>query len=217
MRSRRLKSALLIVVLLVMINLPLVHSVWTSWQVERNGVDVTATLVGHQVLGSADDPAYWLTYRLPEDLDARQASARVTREAYDAAVAADAVQVRVLPDRTVAATVEGEVHSSLGWILTLTVDALLLTLVLWVARTGRYRRGGVRRIEAVSDVGVTAEPVGIDEDEAGIVTIRGELVTGDEHEVELDVAGERVIVVLDGHAVSAPVPGPARVRGRWLT
>ena len=45
MRSRRLKSALLIVVLLVMINLPLVHSVWTSWQVERNGVDVTATRV----------------------------------------------------------------------------------------------------------------------------------------------------------------------------
>ena len=94
--STRVKSVLWLVLLVVVINMPLVQSTLTRRDVERNGTEVTATLVEHDVLGDASDPAYWISYRLPKDVDPDQLpwAREVERAAYDEAVASGQVTVQ---------------------------------------------------------------------------------------------------------------------------
>ena len=192
----------------LMINLPLVHSTWTRWQVERNGSDVTATLVDHDVLGAADDPAYWISYTLPSDIDPDQLewAREVDKAAYDAAVASGRVTVRVLDDNPVTSRAEGQVVGRAGLVATLVADLLLLGF-LWVLwRYGRYgRRPEVLRLEALGDVVADADAPGVEEQD-GIVHVTGALTEATDHDVVLDAAGRRVVVVLDGRAVLA-APG----------
>lgn len=129
-RNRKLLYALLIVVALV--NLPLVHSTWTSARVDREGVDVTAELVGSRVLGRGDDARYWVSYRLPDDIDPGGGAwpAEVERATYDRIQESGEVRVRVLRDNPAAADVQGEVSRRAGTWSTLVVDAVLAVLVV---------------------------------------------------------------------------------------
>ena len=150
-RTRKLLLALLLVVALV--NLPLLHSSWTSAKVDREGVDVTAPLVGSDVLGSDEDPEYWISYRLPEDIDPRGDNAwpvQVERATYEQVRDTREVHVRVLRDEPAAAHVEGEVSHRAGLWSTLVVDALILALVLLFWRH-RVRRGTDEAADSDSD------------------------------------------------------------------
>lgn len=133
----------LIALMVALVNLPLVQSTWTRAAVERNGADVVAEVTEARNLGSADDPSWWLSYRLPKELDPEQLSwpAEVDAAAYDKAAEAGTVPVRVFERKPEAAIVEGQVRHWAGLITTLVIDALLLGLliVLWRTRVRRSR------------------------------------------------------------------------------
>ncbi len=218
MVSTRIKSAVWLVLVVLLINFPLVQSALTRRDVERSGTDVTATVVDNEVLGDRGDPAYWISYRLPDrvDPDQRAWPRQVDRATYDAVVADGRITVRVIPREPVTARVPGQVVSRAGLIATIIADLLLLALVLVLWRFGRYGRPEPLRLEAVGDV-VAADAGGaVDEDDVGTVTARGTLEEITEHDVVLDTGGRRVIVVLDGHRVLAGLHAPAQVPGRRL-
>jgi hypothetical protein len=216
--SRRVRSWLMLGLVVLMINLPLVHSTWTRWQVDRNGSDVTATLVDNDVLGADDDPAYWIAYTLPRDIDPDQLewAREVDKATYDEAVASGTVTVRVLDGNPVTSRAEGQVVGTAGLVATLVAD-LLLVAFLWVLwRFGRYGRPEVLRLEALGDVVAGAADPGVDEQD-GVVSVTGALTETTDHDVVLDAAGRRVVVVLDGRAVLAAPGERVSVRGRRLT
>lgn len=217
--STRTKAAVWLVLLVLLINFPLLQGALTRRQLERSGVDVTATLVDHEVLGGSDDPAYWISYRLPPSIDPRQDSwpRQLEREAYDDAVADGRLTVRVIAGEPNNARVPGQVVSRVGLIVTLVADLLLLGLVLVVWRFGRYgRRPETLRLEAVGDVRESGPGPSVEEDVSGTIIVRGTLREVTDHDVVLEVGRQQVIVVLDGHRVLAELHQPAQVPGRRL-
>ena len=214
--STRLKSVLWLVLLVVVINMPLVQSTLTRRNVEQNGTEVTATLVEHDVLGDASDPAYWISYRLPKDVDPDQLpwAREVERTAYDEAVASGQVTVRMIEGSPETARVEGQYVSRAGLYITLAADLLILALVLLLWRFGRYGRPEPLRLEAVGDVTMAEPGDAIEEDPSGTVTVRGEVQEIDGHVVVLDTGSRRAVVVVDGHEVRVEVGQQGQVPGR---
>lgn len=215
---RRTSRIVLVGLMVLFVNLPLVHSTWTRLQVDRSGTDVTAEVVGHRVLRPDDDPRYWLAFRFPESVDPQQAewSAEVDRATYDEAVAQDAVEARVLPDRPSAYRVEGQVRRPLALVTTLVADGILLGIILLVRRRGRRSRPGPLRMSAVGDVeacppGPVLEQVG-----GTLYLVRGEVAAMDDEEIVLDLGDREVEVVLDGHRNPVGYQQPAQVRARLL-
>jgi hypothetical protein len=213
--SRRTNRILLAVVLVVFINLPVLHSTWTRWQVERNGTDTVAEVVHKDILGGDDDPSYWLGFLLPESIDPDQAewSAQVDRDTFEEASVQGSLGVRVLEDRPSAYIVEGEVRNRVGLLITLFADAILLAILLLVWRA-RPTRPVPIRIAAIGDV-ERCPPGGVVEQiEGDLYRVRGEVTGIDGDAIVLD-AGERdVLVILDGHHNPVSYQQPAEVRGR---
>jgi hypothetical protein len=213
--TRRTNRILLVVVLVAFINLPLLHSTWTRWQVDRNGTDTVAEVVDTRVLGEDADPSYWLVFRFPESIDPEQAQwpAQVDRETFEEASTQGSVDVRVLEDRPSAYIVEGQVRNRLGLFITLIADAILLAILLLVRR-GRPTRAVPIRIAAIGDV-ERCPPGGVLEQiEGDLYLVRGDVTGIDGDEIVLD-AGERdVLVILDGHHNPVGYQQPAEVRGR---
>ena len=213
--SRRTNRILLAVVLVAFINLPVLHSTWTRWQVDRNGTDTVAEVVDKDILGGDDDPSYWLGFVFPESIDPDQAewSAQVDRDTFEEASVQGSVDVRVLEDRPSAYIVEGEVRNRVGLLITLFADAILLAILLLVWRA-RPTRPVPIRIAAIGDV-ERCPPGGVVEQiEGDLYRVRGEVTGIDGDEIVLD-AGERdVLVILDGHHNPVSYQQPAEVRGR---
>ena len=214
-RRTSLKGTLLVVLLVVMVNLPLVQVSYTSWRIERSGVDVTATVTGTALLPPRDDPSYVLAFELPEEVDADTTrwTAEVDRATYDRAVADRTVTVRVLPDRPAAHTVEGEVTSRTGLVVTLVADLLLLLLLLVLRRfRGRLRP----RLEAVAlaDLEPCAPGVALEKLAGGDYLIRGEVAAYEDGEVEIALGDRMVRVLLDGHRNRVAAGETGQVRGR---
>ena len=216
MRTTRRTHLLLLVLLAVVINLPVAHGSWTDRQVRRDGVDVTATVVRHEVLRPGDDPAYAVLFALPPEVDAQEREFRVVvdRATYDAAVATDLIEVRVLPDRPNAFLVPGQATSRVVLWFTLLADLVLLTLAALVWRFGGSTGARPRlRLVAVADVQL-GRPGGSLEREGELWVACGEVVERSADHVVLDVGGDRVEVDLAGHANPIGYQQPARVTGR---
>jgi len=226
--SRRTKSVLLFVVVLLLINLPLAQSLASGYRLEHASERVTAALTDSSVSGSDDDPHYLLSARLPVDVDSDQTvvSARVDKAAYDAAVASQEVSLRVLPSRpSLSYRFDGQVPARTGLWLTLAADAVLAALVLLLSRTSRYRRRpDDLRLEAtapVEEMGEEHGGHGVRDEEASDGAPRRVLVTGQvleltDHEVLIDAGGRLAWVVLDGHDCQVEVGDHAVARGRVL-
>ena len=215
---RRHKQWLLLVVLVLFINLPIVHSTWLRHRVETSGTEVTSEVVGGEVLGGDDDPQYWVHFRLPEDVDPAQATwpVQVDSETYDAATASSSLEVRVLPDNPSAYSVEGEVRSSAGLAATAIADLILLVVLLLFWRFRGRRRPAPLRIAAIGDV-ERCPPGGVLEQVEGLLYIaRGEVVGIEPDEIVLDTGERDVVVVLDGHQNPVGYQQPAQVRGRLV-
>jgi hypothetical protein len=213
--SRRTNRILLVVVLIGFINLPVLHSTWTRWQVQRNGTDTTAEVVDTRVLGAEDDPSYWLVFRFHESIDPRQTpwTAQVDQDTFEEARAADAVEVRVLEDRPAAHIVEGAIRNPLGYFITLLADVVLLAILLLVRRA-RQRRPVPIRLAAIGDVERCPPGQALEQIEGDLYLVRGEVTGLDGDEIVVD-AGERdVLVILDGHHNPVGYQQPAQVRGR---
>ncbi len=212
------RRIILFAVLVAFINLPILHSTWTDWRVERSGVELTVPLAEHRVSTPDDDPHYWLGFRFPEEVDPDQTlwPAEVEQEAYDAAVAADEVEVSVLEDNPAAYTVEGETHGRVGLFITLFADAILLVILLLVWRFRGRGRPEPLRMAAIGDVERCPPGVVLEQLEGTLYLVRGEVVGIADGEIVLDLGDQDVVVVLDGHRNPVGYQQPAQVRARVL-
>lgn len=216
-RRPRPKAVLLVLLLVLLINLPIAHSSWTRWRVERSGTDVTAPVVGHDVLGSGDDPQYYVSFRFSRSIDPDQNAwaVEVDKATYDDAVADRTLAVRVLPDHPAAYTVDGQVTRSLGLVITLFAD---LAVVILIALAWRFR-GKLRpqlRAVAIGDVERCKPGSALDRIEGDLYLIRGEVARIEDGEIVLDLGDRSVAVVLDGHQNTIGYQQPAQVRGRLI-
>lgn len=206
------------VLLVLFINLPVLHSAWTGWRVARAGVEATVPLADHEVMTPGDDARYWVGFRYPEDVDPEGSlwAAEVDEQAYDEAVAAGELEIRYLEGRPAAYEVGGQVRHWTGVVATLVADLVLLLVVLLVWRFGGRSRPLPLRMAAIGDVercppGAVLEQVADD-----LWLVRGEVAVIEDGEIVLEVGDQDVLVVLDGHVNQVGYQQPAQVRGRIL-
>ena len=215
--SRRRSSLLVLVLLAVVINLPLLHSTWTQWRVERSGVHVTGAVTDHRTVGTGDGAQHLVWFTLPEEVDADQQvrRAEVERTTYDDAVESARVGVRVLEDDPSAFQVDGAVESHATLVATLVADAFLLVVLLLLWRL----RGMTRpQLEAVAMEDVRQGPPGglLERVDGELYLIGGEVATIGDELVVLDVGGRSVLVRLAGHHNPVGHQQPAQVRARMI-
>lgn len=144
------RALLVLVVVAVLVNLPVVHQGWQRWQLDRNGVEVTAEVTDGDVLREDSDPVYVVRFRLPENIDPQQETwpAEVSRASYEKADEAGTIGVRVLPGHPSVQRVHGQHAGVVGYVIIGVVDlvVLLLGLLLW-----RHRRSGGADDDAAED------------------------------------------------------------------
>jgi len=206
----RTRSALLLLLLAAVVNLPLAHSTWTDARVERSGVDVDATVVDH-------DGGGWLSFRLPEDVDPEQRTwtAEVEDAAYAEAVDSGRIEVRVLEDDPSAYRATGAVESRVPLVATVLADVVLLVLALLLWRfRGRFRSG--LRAVALGDVERCAPEVLLERLQAEDYLVRGEVLDVGPDRVVLDLGNRTIEVLLDGHRNPVGHQQAAQVRARMI-
>lgn len=217
-RGRGRLGLLLLVVVLLMINLPLVHSTWLRWQVDRSGVEVSARVADDTV----QDGRSYVGFVLPEEIagedlpvDERGWTVEVEEPVRAAAVADGELEVRVLPGRPSAFAVDGQVRGQGPLLITLFADVLLLAagILLW-----RFR-GALRPhlvLLASGDVERCPPGSGLERIAGDEYVVRGEVESLEPDRVVLLVDDRRVVVELDGHANPVGHQQSAQVRGRMI-
>ncbi len=201
---------LLVALVVVMINLPFVHSTWQDHRIDQDGVDVTAAVTDHDEAGGK----LFVTFAIPEtpDQPAFAGRVRVDEAAYDDAVATRQVQVRLLPGSTTVWEVEGESESSMGLVITVIADVSLLVLVLLLLRFGsRLRQEMV--LVATEDLERCPPGSVLDQIDGLRFVVCGEVEEIDDDAVVLDLGDRRVRVILDGHHNPAGYQQPVRATG----
>jgi hypothetical protein len=213
--SRRAKSLLLLVLVAVLVNLPAAHSTWTSWRVDREGVDVSAVVTDTEKV--AGDDAYLVEFQMPAEIDPGEQLwvAQVEQATYDEAVARERVTVRVLEDQPSAYTVRGQVSSRVGIVVMVLVDVLLLlgALLLW---RSRGRGGHALVLRATSDLERCRPGALLERQHGGHYVVEGEVTAIEADRVVLDVGGREVTVLLAGHRNAVGFQQPARVSGHLV-
>lgn len=225
MTRRRRLSPWVLVFVVVVINLPVVHSAYLGWQLDRSGIDTTATLTSHVEI----EGRYGVEFRFGRDIDPGQTLptylARVDPDAYEQAVREETVPVRVLADNPAANQVAGQVTSRLPLVITLLTDLVLLAFFLLIGRGRRNGRAdgtpgapGGRDIPlhlvALEDV-VRCRPTNnlLRLDDATYL-VSGEVCLIDDVGIVLDLGDRQVRVDLAGHANPVGYQQPARVTAR---
>jgi hypothetical protein len=207
-RTRRL---LFVLVMLFVLTFPLVNSLLTRARVERDGVDVTATVAKAAV----DGDRYLVAFRLPEDVDPAQAaySAFVSRATYEKARTTKQVSVRVLEDEPRRHHVEGEVYSRSPWVFTGAADLIVLVVGLWWVKVGR-RRPNLTML-AMRDVDAAAEDdeAGLTPETGGMYVVVGPVTAADASSVTVALDDRTVVVRLNGYAPHVEVGAVARAWG----
>lgn len=211
---RRRSRLLMLLMLLVLINLPVAHSTWQRWRVETSGVDTVAEVVRTEQMGDG----FWLSFRYPEsvDPDRSQWPAEVDRETWEAARETGEIAVRHLPGRPTAYQVEGQERHWAGVITTVIADLVVLLILLMVWRLGGRRRPLPMRMAAIGDVERCPPGALLEQVEGDLYLVRGEVTSLEDDELWLEVDGQDVIVILDGHHNPVGYQQPAQVRARLL-
>lgn len=202
------------VVAAFLVNFPLAHSTWQQWQLDRDGVEVTAQVTDAAQQSDGADPTYRIVFILPDEVDEGGSSwtAVVDEETRQQAQATGAVEVRVLPDDPSVHEVVGEVPSRVLVVATVVADLLLLGMVL-LARRARGRMRPQLELRATEDVQRTAPGVLLER-----IVDQEYVVAGDVEEIEddailLDLGNRKVKVHLDGHHNPVGYQQTARVTG----
>ncbi len=212
-RRRRSRYVVALLVAAVLVNLPLVHGAWTSNRIDRDGEDVTATVVDHRT----SDSWFVLTFLLPQEIDPDQTewTAEVDEATYDTAVAEGTVEVRVLPDDPAQHEVAGEVGNGVLVIITLVADLLLLAMAL-LAWWARRREQPPLRAIAVEDVRRGQPGGGLTQISPETYLVSGEVSGVAQDRVVLDLGERTIEVLLDGHLNPVGYQQPAQVHARLL-
>jgi hypothetical protein len=209
------RSALVLVVLAaVVINLPIVHSTWYAWRLDRTGVETEATVVDTKRVPPDDDGKYVVEFRFDRTLDPEQRVwfAQVDEGTYDAARADETIGARMLPARPGTYEVDGQQQSSLPWIITLLGDVMLLGVALLYWRT--RPSGEQLHLVATADVERCKPRTSIEQLEDGSYVVCGEVSGIEDDAIVLDLGDQSVRVELAGHANPVGYQQPARVTGR---
>lgn len=213
------KGALVLVVLAaVVINLPLAHSSYYGWQLDRNGVDTTATVTDtRQVPEDAENPEYVVEFRFDREIDPDQRTwiADVDPQVYERAERNETIDVRVLPDRPQTYEAEGQQSGSLPLVITILGDVMLLgvALLYWRFRpTGRDLH-----LVATADVERCKPGVVVERRPDGLYVVCGDVSEIGADSLVLDLGDQVCRVRLDGHANDVGSQQPARVVGRPVT
>lgn len=204
----------MVLVLVAFVNLPAVHSTWQRWQVDRSGVDTTGEVVHTERVGDG----YWLSFRYSEGIDEEQSTwpAEVARATYERAQETGEVGVRYLEGRPSAYEVEGQLRHWAGLITTIIADAVLVLILLLVWRFGGRRSPLPMRMAAIGDLERCPPGASLEQVEGDLYLVRGEVTVIEDDEVWLEVDGQDVIVILDGHQNPVGYQQPAQVRARLL-
>ncbi len=217
--TRRLtnkKSAAFLVALAVLvINLPLAHSGYYGWRLDRSGVETVATVIDtRRVPPDDEDGKYVVEFRFDADLDPEQRVwfAQVDEATYDAAEADAVIGVRMLPERPATYEADGQEKGSLPWLITLIGDLMLFgfAFLYW-----RFRPSGRQlHLVAVADVERCKPLASIELLEDGRYVVCGEVSELEDDAIVLDLGDQTVRVELDGHVNTVGYQQPARVIGR---
>jgi len=206
----RLKNVLLVGLVVVMINLPFLHSSWQNHRISADGVDVTATVTDHDDAGGDS----FVTFRVDEsdDQPAFAGTVRLDDAAYADAVESGQVQVRVLPGSAVVWRVDGESKSSVGLLITVMADVFLLVLILLLLRFGSRLHSDLVLV-ATEDLERCPPGSAFDQVEGQRFVVCGEVEEIEDDAVVLDLGDRRVRVLLDGHHNPAGYQQPVRATG----
>jgi hypothetical protein len=206
----RPKNVLLVGLVVVMINLPFLHSSWQNHRIAADGVDVTATVTDHD----EDGGDHFVTFRVDEsgDQPAFGGTVRLEDEAYAAAVESEQVQVRVIPGSATVWRVDGESRSSVGLLITVMADVFLLILLLLLLRFGSRLHSDLVLV-ATEDLVRCPPGSAFDQVEGQRFVVCGEVEEIEDDAVVLDLGDRRVRVLLDGHHNPAGYQQPVRATG----
>lgn len=199
----------------LVINLPLAHSSYYGWRLDRDGVETAATVVDtRRVPPDVEDGDYVVEFRFDRDIDDEQKVwfAQVDADAYARAEADAVIDVRVLPDRPATYEADGQEKGSLPWLITLLGDLMLLGIafVYW-----RFRPNGKQLyLVATADVERCKPKASIERLDDGSFVVCGEVIEIEDDVIVLDLGDQTVRVELDGHANDVGYQQPAKVVGR---
>ncbi len=217
--TRRLankKAAIFLIALAaVVINLPLAHSSYYGWRLDRDGVETVATVVDTRRVPPDDtDGKYVVEFRFDRDLDPEQKVwfAQVDEATYDGAEANAVIGVRMLPDRPATYEADGQEEGSLPWVITLIGDLMLFGIAFLYSRFGPA--GRQLNLVALADVERCKPLASIELLEDGRYVVCGEVSEIEDDAIVLEVGDQMVRVELDGHANAVGYQQPARVIGR---
>lgn len=201
---------LLVALVVVMVNLPFVHSRWQDHRLDQDGVEVAASVTRTD----RDGDRRLVTFEVPDrdDQPGFGGTVRVDRATYDAAVATDRVPVRVLPGSATVWRVEGEAGGGLGLTITVLADLFLLVMVVLLLRYGsRLRQDMV--LVATEDLERCPPGSALDQVDGLRFVVCGEVEEIEDDAVVLDLGDRRVRVLLDGHHNPAGHQQPVRATG----
>jgi len=192
-------------------NFPMVHSTYLRWQIERSGVDVIAQVTDSRQVGDE----YFVVFTIPGDEqrdELEDAVAEVDEATFDDAQDTLELEVRVLPDDSGAFTVEGQVTSRVGLVITLLADLFLVTMIVLMTR---FR--AVMRVElvlrATGDLERCPPGTGLERISGLRYIVTGDVVEIEDDEIVLDLGDRKVRVLLDGYANPAGYQQSARAVG----
>ncbi len=203
----------------LVINLPLAHSSYYGWRLDRDGVETVATVVETRRVPPADPPddeggKRVVEFRFDADLDPEQRVwfAQVDADSYDRAEETAEIDVRMLPARPATYRADGQEQGSLPWVITLIGDVMLLgvAFVYW-----RFRPSGNQlHLVATADVERCKPVASIERLEDGSYVVCGEVSEIEDDAIVLDLGDQTVRILLDGHANEVGYQQPAKVLGR---
>jgi hypothetical protein len=205
-----LKNVLLVGLVVVMINLPFLHSSWQNHRIASDGVDLTGTVTDHE----EDGGDRFVTFRVDESRGqpAIDGTVHLGAEAYADAVESEQVQVRVIPGSATVWRVDGESRSGVGLVITVVADVFLLILLLLLVRFGSRLRSDLVLVATEDLERCPPGPV-FDQVEGHRFVVCGEVDVIEADAVVLDLGDRRVRVVLDGHRNPAGYQQPVRATG----
>jgi hypothetical protein len=202
---------LFVLVMLFVLTFPLVNTLLTRARIDRDGEDVTATVVR----STTDNGRHLLAFRFPEAIDPEQEtySAQVDVTTFRRAEETQRVVVRVLEGEPRRHHVEGEVYSRSPWVFTIVGDLVVLVVGLWWVKVGRRRPS--LRMRAMRDLEAAGaeEPTGLTTDNGEVYVAVGAVTAVEGSTVTLALDDRSVVVRLNGHDNQVAVGSRARAWG----
>ena len=198
----------------LVINLPMAHSAWYGWRLDRNGVETEATVVETRRVPPDGDGKYIVEFRFDREIDPEQKVwfVQVDDDTYERAATDDVIGVRVLLERPATYEADGQQTSAVPWVITLLGDVMLLGIALLYWRT--RPSGEQLHLVATADVERCKPKPSIQRLDDGSYVVCGEVTGIEDAAIVLDLGDQTVRVELDGYANPVGYQQPARVTGR---